>query len=162
MIEVQQNELITTVIVAPDRSSDWRGNQIILAVLGSICIGIALAFYFIMGVWIILPFAGLEVLALGAGLYYVSWKLSYQHHIIVTDETIRVEKGVYRPKGVWTSKKIDALLRINSPKHDWSPLQLSLDLNNENIAIGDFLGKDESIELASILSKHLQVRRVNE
>lgn len=147
------------IVLAPDRSSDWKTNKLIIAVLGSICLGIAAGFYLVMGIWMILPFAGLEVIALAAGLYYASWKLNYRQFIRLNSETLTLEKGVYRPKNCWQWQKQNVLLSIEPSKHDWSPARLSLKCNEEEIEIAEFLGKTESDELASLLSGHLQVRR---
>ncbi len=147
------------IVIAPDRSSDWRTNQIIIGVLGSICLGIALAFYAVMGIWMILPFAGLEVIALAAGLYYASWKLNYRQFIRADAETLTLEKGVYRPKNRWVWPKQSVLLLVEPSKHDWSPPALTLKCADDAVEVAESLGKTEAEELVRILSGHLQVRR---
>lgn len=163
MIKVSQLDNGVFIILEPDRSSDWRGNQIVIAILGSVCFAIALGFYFVLGIWMILPFAGLEVVALAAGLYYASWKLHYQQHLTIDADTLKIEKGVYRPKGVWQWQKQQVYLKIVPAKHDWSAAELSLHHHNQNhsetIEIGSFLGKDDTLELIDVLSNYLQIRR---
>lgn len=159
MIEVSEEQHGTLVALAPDRSSDWKTNKLVIATLGSICISIALGFYLIMGIWMILPFAGLEVLALAIGLYYASWKLNYRHILYFQQSELRVEKGVYRPKGVWVWPKQQTLLRVCPSKQAWSPPALTLEHNNQSIEIGEFLGKDEANELIHLVGQHLQIHR---
>ena len=85
-------DTITTLILSPDRSLDWDGNKRVIWSLGSICIGIAMGFTIIAGAWVMLPFAGLEVLILSLALYYVSWKLSYRHILTLNLSLIHISE----------------------------------------------------------------------
>ena len=49
----------------------------------------------------ILPFSGLEMLALGVALYVTSRKAHFREVIISSDKRISVEKGIRRIKQKW-------------------------------------------------------------
>ena len=159
MIQVNERAEAIEIVLTPNRSSDWRTNKIIIAVLGSVCVGIALGFYAVMGIWMILPFAGLEVVALAAGLYYASWKLNYQHVVTFERNNLRIEKGVYRPRGIWNWPKQETVLHVTPSKQEWSPPKLSFRYAGDEVEIGEFLAKSEAVELSAILSGQLQMRR---
>ena len=150
-------DTITTLILSPDRSLDWDGNKRVIWSLGSICIGIAMGFTIIAGAWVMLPFAGLEVLILSLALYYVSWKLSYRHILTLNNKQLIIEKGVYRPKGKWVWEKQTTRLVTTSAKHDWEAHRLTLINNNEKVNIGDFLSQSDSNELITFLKGEILV-----
>ena len=52
-------------IIRPNSSLSWRGNKIFFFILFSISFIIAISFAMV-GMWMIIPFAGLEMLLLGS------------------------------------------------------------------------------------------------
>ena len=79
IVKESENKILKKIILLPNQSLDWEGNKRVIWLLGFVCMGIAVAFTIIAGAWVMLPFAGLEILSLSLALYYVSWKLSYRH-----------------------------------------------------------------------------------
>ena len=177
MIEIESaysnssNHSHLKIILSPDRSLSWEGNKRVIWSLGAVCGGIALGFTIIAGTWVMLPFAGLEILAFSSALYYVSWKLSYRHIISLDENTIVIEKGVYRPRGRWVWKKQDTLLICPPPKHDLEAQSLKLvlqsypiesDSESENsatdsVVIGEFLSQADASQLISLLENEILV-----
>ena len=155
--KTDNNDTITTLILSPDRSLDWDGNKRVIWSLGGVCIGIAMGFTIITGAWVMLPFAGLEVLILSLALYYVSWKLSYQHVLTLCNKRLIIEKGVYRPKGKWVWEKQATRLVTTAPKHDWEAQGLTLINDNQQVSIGDFLSQSDSNELIAFLKGEILV-----
>lgn len=151
------DETITRITLSPNRSLSWEGNKKVIWSLGSVCGGIAIAFTLIAGTWVMLPFAGLEILALSTGLYYVSWKLSYQHVLTLSETTLTIEKGIYRPRGRWQWQKQQSRLITSAPKHDWEAPNLTLTNDEQSIEIGNFLNRDDANELIDYLKKEILV-----
>jgi len=151
------HDSITRIILTPNRSLSWEGNKQVIWLLGTLCGGIAIGFTLIAGTWVMLPFAGLEILALSTGLYYVSWKLSYQHILTLTDTSLTIEKGVYRPRGRWQWRKQESRLITTAPKHDWEAPQLALTNDKETVDIGNFLNRDDAEELIDYLKNEILV-----
>ncbi|MBT8139003.1 MAG: DUF2244 domain-containing protein [Gammaproteobacteria bacterium] len=139
------------LVMAPNRSLDWQQNKKVIWALGVLCIGIAAGFFLRLGIWMILPFAGLEIAALTAALYYVSWKLSYRHILAFDDAKLLIEKGVYRPRGSWTWPKRDTHLEIEPASHDWQASKLTLHCQGESVNIGDFLSREEASRVIELL-----------
>ena len=177
MIEIESaysnssNHSHLKIILSPDRSLSWEGNKRVIWSLGAVCGGIALAFTIIAGTWVMLPFAGIDILAFASALYYVSWKLSYRHIISLDKDTIIIEKGVYRPRGKWVWKKQDTRLICSPPKHDWEAQSLKLvnqsyriesDSESESsetdrVGIGEFLSQADANQLISLLQSEILV-----
>ena len=75
-------------IIRPNSSLSWRGNKIFFFMLFFVSFIIAISFAMV-GMWMILPFAGLEMLLLGSALTYCYIKNS-QCEIVKIDEKKKV------------------------------------------------------------------------
>jgi uncharacterized membrane protein len=79
----------------PNRSSSWPQTKRVLTAMGLLNGLIALVFAG-QGLWLVAPFSGLEVAALGIGLYCCS-RASYRRELIQLDgERLVVLRGGYR------------------------------------------------------------------
>ncbi len=156
MVTKSQNRSVITIIAEPNCSASWRSNQVMLACLSGISLTIA-ALFALAGAWPILPFAGLELLSLGAALYYVSWKLHYRHVIRVEGDTVSIAKGHYHPRQEWQIPLDQARLAVTPENHPWDGPTLSVHGTQENIAVGEFLNRDDSLALLSMLREELRV-----
>lgn len=106
-----------------------------------------------MGAWMVLPFAGLEVILVGVGMYYVSWKLNFKQILMIENESLVLQKGVYFPKQEWRWQRSNTKL-INVPSnYRMSPPSLWLSHINQHVEIGEFLNLDEKKELRNQLQK---------
>tara|TARA_R110002110_G_scaffold91264_2_gene237476 strand:+ start:97055 stop:97525 length:471 start_codon:yes stop_codon:yes gene_type:complete len=144
------------IVAHPNRSSSWRANLWVLLALAVPSLGAAIGFA-LMGAWPILPFAGLELLCLGAALYYVNWKLQYRHVIIFTDSSVRIDKGFYAPRQTWHFQRAAAGLAITPEKHPWEGPLLSVQAQQQSVSLGEFLNRDDSLKLMALLRKELRV-----
>ena len=144
------------IIARPNQSATWRTNLLVLLALSVPSLGIAIGFA-LLGAWPILPFAGLELTALAGALYYVNWKLQYRHVITVSDDSVRIDKGYYAPRESWQFTRQATGLAITPEKHPWEGPALSLHDRNESVRLGEFLGRDDCLELIALLRKELRV-----
>ena len=144
------------IIARPNCSASWRANKLVLLMLAVPSLGAAVAFT-LLGAWPILPLAGLEMLALGCALYYVSWKQQYRHVITVSGDAVRIDKGFYAPRESWTFDRREAGLSITPERHPWDGPELSVQGRHEQVSVGEFLGRDDCLELARLLREELRV-----
>jgi uncharacterized membrane protein len=145
------------IIARPNRSASWQANLWVLLALAVPSLIIAIAFA-LLGAWPILPFAGLELLALGGALYYVNWKLEYRHVITLSDDSVRIDKGFYAPKQSWKFPRHGTGLAITPEKHPWDGPELSLHDRHESVSLGEFLNRDDSLKLIALLKQEIRVR----
>jgi len=68
-----ENDLKKTIMVMPNRAMPWQHIMVIYLLVSGVTISIAFSF-FTQGLTLILPFAGLELLALGVVLYISAWR----------------------------------------------------------------------------------------
>ena len=144
------------IVAKPNCSASWRSNQLVILALAIPSLTIATVFT-LRGAWPILPFAGLELLALGGALYYVNWKLQYRHVITLSDDSVRIEKGFYTPIKSWQFPRRGTGLAITPEKHPWEGPELSLHDRHESVSLGEFLNRDDSLKLLELLRKEIRV-----
>lgn len=157
MVYRQQSRDVCRIVAEPDRSADWETNKLVLIVMCALSGTIALGFT-LLGAWPILPFAGLEMLALGSALYYVCWKLNYRHVITLEPEVVRIQKGHYYPREEWEISRDDVALSIVPEQHPWEAPSITLASRGEEIPLGEFLNRDDALQLMALLKGHMRVR----
>ncbi len=144
------------IVARPNQSASWRSNLYVLLAISVPSLGAAIGFT-AMGAWPILPFAGLELLALAAALYYVNWKLQYRHVITVSDDSVRIDKGYYAPRKSWKFKRQGTGLAITPEKHPWEGPELALHERGESVRLGEFLNRDDCLKLMALLRQEIRV-----
>ena len=150
MIEIHDDEHRKLMVLQPNRSMSWQTNKKILLAMFIVNMVIGLSFAFI-GAWMILPFAGLEILLVGIGMYYVCWKLNFKELIEVEAESFRLQKGVYYPKQTWEWQASNTRLLKQPSKYRMTAPKLFLKHLNETVEIGDFLNREEKKRLLNSL-----------
>jgi len=145
-----------TIVAKPNQSATWRSNKLVLLALSIPSLGAAIGFAF-AGAWPILPFAGLELAALGSCLYYVNWKLQYRHVITLAPDSVQIDKGFYLPRHSWTFARTATGLSIEPERHPWDAPSLCLQCAGECISIGEFLNREDGLLLLQHLRQELRV-----
>lgn len=144
------------IVAKPNQSASWRSNLYVLLALAVPSLGAAIGFT-LLGAWPILPFAGLELLALGSALYYVNWKLQYRHVITLSDDMIRIDKGHYHPRQSWQFSRKSSGLMVVPEKHPWDSPELAVHDRQQSVSVGEFLNREEGLALLALLRKEIRV-----
>jgi len=145
------------IVVKPNKSSTWRANLYVLIAISIPSLGAAIGFT-LLGAWPILPFAGAELIALSAALYYVNWNLEYRQVVTVSDSSVKIEKGYFLPKKTWLWERDDTALNVITAKHQWEGPALWLHNKETRTSLGEFLNKDEAEDLLKRLRGQLPIR----
>ena len=145
------------IIARPNQSATWSANLLLILALAVPSLSIAVIFAW-LGAWLILPFAGLELLALGSALYYVNWKLQYRHVITLSEDSVRIDKGYYSPRHSWQFSRQHTGLAITPEKHPWDGPELCLHDRNESVPLGEFLSREDLLQLIALLEREIRVR----
>lgn len=142
-------------VLRPNCSLSWRGN--ILFFLGlfvvSMTVAVALAF---MGLWLVLPFAGLEMAALAWALYVVGRKCHWREVISVNAGNVVIERGWDRPVEVECLPRSWARVELRTARSSWYPSRLMIRAMGRSEEVGRFLNEDERVELAMGLQQALR------
>lgn len=157
MVDIQQHAdtLQCRFILRPNRSLSWRGSLLfyfsLLIISSSIAIGLAL-----LGLWLVLPFAGLEMLALGIGLYVVACRCYECEVISINDDSIRIERGRDYPREQWTLGRMWARVVLERCPRAWYPSRLLIRSHGRSVEVGRFLDEEERQRLADELTRSLR------
>ena len=161
MVKIQKNEAGKQLVITPNRSMSWQTNKKILLCMFLVNMTIA-SVWASMGAWMVLPFAGLEIMLVGIGMYYVSWKLSFKEIITIEGDSLILQKGVYFPKHEWHWQCSNSALIKQTSHYRLSAPTLYLKNLNQEIEIGSFLNRAEKKVLREqliALGIALQIRK---
>jgi len=134
-------------VLSPNCSISWR--ELLLFYLLTCVVALAVGLFFtLQGLWLVLPFSGLEMLVLGIGLYVTSRK-AYRREVITLDQDrTRIEKGVQRIHQSWEFKTPWVRV-IDQPQDSFrSSRTLALGMSGECVEVGSFLANSEKEALA--------------
>lgn len=159
MVSVDHNDGEVRLILRPNCSMSWRGNKYlflgILIWLGTFSIALAA-----MGAWVVLFFVGLELLALGGALYYVSWKLSHCEVLHISGDQVTIAKGAKQLKSSWTLSRAEVTVQVAAARHPWGTPTIQFVCKSPTvIRVGEFLNQQDCKQLLQLLvSARLQTR----
>jgi uncharacterized membrane protein len=150
-----ENDLEKTIMVMPNRAMPWQHIMMIYLLISGVTISIAFGF-FTQGLTLILPFAGLELLALGVVLYISAWRSNIKEVVNVTEEKIRIEIGRNAPEKTYELDKAWAKVVLERSWNNWYPSRLLLRSHGRQFEIGKFLNEQErqclKVELKKVIN----------
>lgn len=153
MVEQLPSENGSRYLLTPNRSMSWQGNMRIWLALFALTVIIVTGFSLI-GAWLILPFAGLELAALAAGFYYSSRQCQKQEVLVLGPDLVRLEKGMKRREMEWEMPRQYTRVWQDEPRHPFTPSKLYLQFRDEEIPLGGFLNLDDTDALLAILRRY--------
>ena len=112
-------------VLAPNQSLRWEDVQSIIAVTTAVALTFGLAFCYI-GLTLVLPFSGLEVLALAAALYYCQRRGAAREVVRVNDQEVVIERGYRRPESVRIFQRAWVKVLLQKSAVAWYPSRLTL------------------------------------
>ena len=149
----------TEFIIRPNstyHSADWVKVFVLLLV---VCLSIAIRFAW-LGYWLILPFALLDVLAVGLILRMVVRRSAYVERILIDDEHVEIQHIQKNNNAIWKFPLYWTQIRLQSPKHRWYPHQLLLGSKGKWVEVGQCLTHQERLTLADKLRIRLSAGRL--
>ncbi len=157
MVYQQYRQSDEIIVAEPNRSATWETNKLVLIAMCCLS-GVIAGGFALIGAWPILPFAGLEMLALGSALYYVCWKLRYRHVVTLEEKSVLIQKGHYHPRHQWRFDRDSTTIQVTNQPHPWDAPQISLCSRGEQVSLGEFLSKDDANELLQLLRERFRVQ----
>ena len=134
-------------VLSPNCSISWR--ELVLFYLLTCVVSLAVGLFFLVqGMWLVLPFSGLEMLALGTGLYFTSRKVYRREVITLDSERTRIEKGVQRVDQSWEFRT--PWVRVIDERREGRDAKrmLAIGMSGECVEVGSFLANWEKDALA--------------
>ncbi|MEJ2419454.1 MAG: DUF2244 domain-containing protein, partial [Exilibacterium sp.] len=96
MVTIQTNKDNTHIILSPNRSIEWKAIKYWLLIISLPALIIAID-WLIMGLWMILPFVGIELGLLSYFMYRICYKNYYQQYIDINKNSVTVTAGIHPP-----------------------------------------------------------------
>lgn len=153
MIQYREGEF-KEFIIKPNSSLSWRGNKIFFFML--FCLSFFIAISFAMtGMWMILPFTGLEMILLGSALTYCYIKNSQCEIVKIDENKVSVALIKMRSKKVFDCDKYWAKFILDKPRVNGYPHKLLLRSAGREMEIGALLTDEERIKLAKMLRRNV-------
>ena len=141
-------------VLRPNRSISWQG---LCRVYGSLVVvsGVIATGLSLLGFWPILPLAGLELAAVGIGLYLVARRGQVREVISLDPDTVRIERGRHGPDESLTLARTWAQVVLERCPKRWYPSRLLIRAHGQAVEVGSFLNEDERCHLADELVRYL-------
>lgn len=153
LVRVDSGQEQWVFVLRPNCSMNWQQNKRVLWAMALWCGAIGLGFT-LLGAWPVMPFVGLELMALAAGLYYVSWKSSHQQVLRFGSDGVVLEQGVHRPKkiGYWPRRELRVQIAMARHPDQVPCIQLSGG-RGQPVRIGEFLNQPDCEDLITQLQR---------
>ena len=156
MVDVERNLVgeQCRFVLRPNRSMSWRGSLVFFGSLFLLSSFVAVSLM-ALGFWMVLPFAGLEMLAVGIGLYVVACRCYECEVISIDGSAILIEKGRGYPRQRWALGRVWARVVLERCPKQWYPSRLLIRSQGQVIEVGRFLHEEERQRLATELNRSL-------
>ena len=140
------------LVIRRNCSLTWGQTKLAICVIGLAPLSIALAFA-LAGLWPVVPFAGLELLAVGLCFYHCARSAGECEVVTVSGGEIVVEKGQKRAERKWSFNRHWAAIALDRSAGTWHPSRLFIRAHAQGVEIGRFLVEQERVALAGELRK---------
>lgn len=139
------------VVTRPNSSLSLKGRVSVVALIAFVSLAVATGFALI-GAWLVFPFAGLEVVAVGLAFYIVHCHSTDYESIAICDSCLEIEKRIYN--------KVDQVvfqrywLKVVLKPVSNGDSRLCLRSHGKEVEFGRYMSNDQRL----ILAKHLRKR----
>lgn len=144
-----------TFVIRPNQSLTWREAKIIYAGLVAISLVIGVTFYSI-GLTLVLPFSGLEMVVLGVSLYVCLCQNQRRETIVINEQSVTVESRFRKPEHCQEFHRSWVHVSLEEPAHRGHPSRLLLRSHGRELEVASFLNEAERCEFAVDLKSAIQ------
>ena len=141
-------------VIRPNCSLTWRGNLWLLAGFCVVSFGIA-GFFAFLGLWLVLPFAGLEMVALALALYLCAWRAQLTEVVWLDGDRLRIEIGRRGPEKQHEFDRHWVRVLLLPASAGFRRSRLMLRSHGRQLEIGACLPEEERRDLAAALRQAL-------
>lgn len=135
-------EVIFEAVIRPNHSMNPRHSAVFIICLAVLSLAIALGF-FSVGLWLVLPFAGLEVLAVGIAIGYSIKRSQGYECIVVTDANVSVTRSELGRSQSHSFQRYWTQVRLERSPSRLQPRRLLVGSHGRFVEVGrDFVDED--------------------
>lgn len=140
------------LILRPNIALFWPETRLFLLFTASVCF-VTAGTLAVMGMWLILPFAGLAVGALALALIVTAQRAYDTEVVYISESKIQIDKGRRRSEHHWSFDRVWSEVILAMPGHPWYPTRLAVRSRGELVELGNFLADDERAQVAGELRR---------
>ena len=150
---INKNTGLAVIVLRPNNSSSWKFNMQLVASLAFIAFFLS-TYLALQGLWVVFPFAVLEIGFLFICLY-LRLRANINTEVITFDEnTVIVERGCYHAEKTWKYHRMWAKIFVKKPVTRGFPKQIFIRCHGKELELGSFLNKKDKEILIEDL-KHI-------
>jgi len=140
-------------VIKPNRSLSWKQSKCLFLFFVVWLVGIAV-YFSLKGAWLILPFAGLELVVLGSAFYFQCRWSGRNQTVRVGEEAIEIIDSIRGKEAITIPTGWSKVKHLSDSK-GWYPSQLFLGSHGRYVEVGSFLIEHERRHLAASLQEKL-------
>ncbi len=137
-------------VIEPNQPMAWNGLLLAYGCIAAVTLAVGMYFW-LQGLLLVLPFAGLELLLLGAALYVTARRGGIKEVITISPDAVLLESGRHRPNRSYNFQRQWAKVVLIRPDADWHPSRLLIRSHGKEVEVGRFLNEHERCCLAKEL-----------
>jgi len=145
-------------VIRPNCSLSWQGAKQYL-VLQAIGCGLAAVPLTLVGAWVVLPFAGIALMAVAVSFYLVLLRANRIEVVWLTGGTVAVERGRRGPEERTEFPRSWVQVVLEPAEHRLGTNHLFLRAHGRQTEIGAFLTDEEREHLAQELARAVRRRQ---
>jgi uncharacterized membrane protein len=140
--------------VRPNCALTWRSTKRLFLGFGFCLAGVG-CYFVSQGAWMVLPFAGLELVALGAGLYFSALSGHTREVVEISGAQLHILRGRRRLEEVASMPRYWTRVVLSRDPSGWYPSRLFLRCHGRRVEVGAKLIEAEREQLADQLADKL-------
>lgn len=149
------SEVLFEAIIRPNHSMDERHAAVFVICFAALSLAIALGF-FSAGLWLVLPFAGLEVLAVGIAIGCALRRSQGYEWIVVTERDVSLLKSGRNRSQRYELQRPWAQVRLESGASPLRPGRLLIGSHGRFVEIGRELVAEDRARFAARLTEAIR------
>ena len=147
-------------VVQPNHSISW--SDTVLIYIGILAVSVIVAGGFaLLGLWMVLPFAGLEMMLVAVVLYRCALRARFYEIIAIDNDRIKIERNCNRPGQPISFQRYWARVQLVPPSRRNEASRLLVSSHGKSVEIGTWLNETEKKELADDLSRLINQNETN-
>lgn len=154
LANAKSNDHDIILLIQPNRNLTWKQTRLVFLFLTCCIVAVAI-YFFTLGAWLVLPFAGLELLVIGFGLYLHSCHAHQQQLIRIDADNITVVDAHKGGSELCFPRAWLRIVHTHDPV-EWYPSRLFIGSHGKYIEIGKYLVESEREMLANNLRCTIQ------
>lgn len=144
-----------SLVIMPNRSMSWAANKILLGFMTFFLAMVSILFAS-MGLWPVIPWAGLELIVLWLSVYFTYLRLQRCELVTVTDTEVIYQAGRRSPEHEVRFPRCWTRFVVTYPKRGEGPAALYFRYQGQDTEVGRDLNRDEKKELMTCLRRVLR------